>query len=189
MTTQELFDRAQDIYRRALGLVAEIVKHVKDKQSDFDERATYFQFDSLVQFVLLKIALSDGFSEIEGEFIDQITDNYDVLTLYPYCDDEDYDWRFVGAYMSYDYAKTVVNDIEKRVNEHINAFVQLLAEVDFDTGKDYCKQIFECLKDVVSYFILSDGNKTKQEMEMAVEVVSEWLTIPYFNLLNKLKNS
>ena len=189
MSTQELFDQAQERYRYARSLIAEMVELAQKNQPSFDERAAYCQFDMIVQYILLKVALADGeFSEIEGEFIDQITDSYDILLLLGDYD-PDYDWSFVGAYMAFDKVVRIVNMVEKCANEHMLAFSQMFAEIDLmEPNKNYVKELYECIKDVASAFIMADGHATKKEIEMAVSVVRECLTDPWLAQQRKIKS-
>lgn len=191
MSTQELFDKAQVRYRYARSLVGEMIDLVRKDKPNFDSKSSYDQFDILVQFVLLKIALADGrFLEIEGEFIDQITDGYDVLFLFDSVDDVDYNWSFVGAYMDIHQVEFLVNKVEKLANEHILAFIDLFAEVDLlNSNKNYIKQLFECIRDVALAFIMCDGDATDSEVARAVNVVSEYLIEPWQAKQYKIKNN
>lgn len=190
MSTQELFDGAQERYRYARHLVDEMIDFVKKDHPNFNEKEAIDQFDIIVQFILLKIALADGkFLEIEGEFIDQITDNYDVLFLFDSVDDTEYNWSFVGAYMGLSHVHFLVNKVEKRANEHIRAFIDLFAEVDLkDTSKTYIDELLKCIRDIALAFILCDGNGTDREVEIAVNSVREYLTEPWLANQYKLKN-
>ena len=191
MSTQELFDKAQERYRYARRLVGEMIEIVRKDQPNFNSKSSYDQLDIIVQFILLKIALADGkFLEIEGEFIDQITDSYDVLFLFDSVDDMDYDWSFAGAYMDFHHVEFLVNKVEKLANEHILAFSDLFAVIDLvDRSKNYVKELYDCIRDVALAFIMCDGSASENEIETAVNVVSEYLTEPWLAKQYKLKNS
>ena len=190
MNTQNLFDYAEQRYKHARNLIAEMTKLVQENQPSFKERSAYCQFDIMVQFILLNIALADGkFSEIEGEFIDEITESYDVLFLFDSDDDTDYDWSFVGAYMTLEHAEYLVNTVKKRAIEHIQSFICVFAEAELlDNGRKYFDELFKCIKDIASAFIMCDGNATKKEIELAVNVVRQYFTNPWLTQQNKLKN-
>ena len=189
MTTQELFDFAQERYRQARRLVTEMIEFVQREHPKFNSKSSYFQFDAIVQFILLKVALADGkFLEIEGEFIDNITDGYDILQLFD-SNADGYDWSFAGAYMTFEQVKSIVDRVDKLAREHILEFCDMFAEIDLkDRSKNYVWEIYECIKDVASAFIMADGNATEKEIATAVEVVRECLTEPWLAKQNKLKN-
>ena len=189
MTSQELFDYAEERYRHAVSLVTDMMAVIHKEQPNFNTKISYFQFDAIVQFILLKVALADGkFLEIEGEFIDRITDKYDILQLFD-GNNNDYDWGFAGANMTFEQVEYLVNKVEELAKEHILTFCELFAEIDLkDRSKNYIKEIYECIKDVASAFIMADGNATQSEVEMAVKVVHECLTDPWLTKQNKLKN-
>ena len=189
MSTQELFDKAQERYRYARRLVTDMIDFVKKEQPNFNSKNSYFQVDVIVQFILLKVALADGkFLEIEGEFIDQITDGYDITSLFD-SQEENYNWSFAGAFLTFEQVGKIVSVVENRAWEHILAFSDLFAEVDLiDSSKNYVRELYECIKDVASYFIMADGNATKHEIETAVNVVRECLTDPWLAKQRKLKN-
>ena len=189
MSTQDLFDKAQECYRRAQSLIGDMIEFAKKEQPNFDTKSAYAQFDIIVQFILLKVALADGkFLEIEGEFIDQITDSYDILFLFD-SHDEDYDWSFAGAFMTFEQVEKLVGKVEKLANEHIMEFSEMFSEIDLkDRSKVYVKELYDCIKDVASYFIMADGNATSKEIETAVKVVRECLTEPWLSKQKKLKS-
>ena len=189
MSTQQLFDFAQKRYREARKLVSEMIDFVRKDQPNFNSKSSYFQFDAIVQFILLKVALADGkFLEIEGQFIDKITDGYDILQLFDSHDDE-YNWSFAGALMTYEQVEYLVNKVEQLANEHIMAFSDLFAEIDLkDRSKNYVRELYACIRDVAAAFIKADGSATQKEVEMAVKVVSECLTNPWLNKQKKLKS-
>ena len=180
MTTQELFDFAQNRYRYARSLVTEMIEFVRKSQPNFNEKNSYFQFDAIVQFILLKVALADGkFLEIEGEFIDQITDSYDILQLFENHDDS-YNWSFAGAHLTFNQVESLVNKVEKRAREHMLDFTDLFAEIDLvDRSKNYIQEMYECVNDIALAFIMADGKATAKEREIAIEVVRDCLTEPW----------
>lgn len=176
MNTQALFEYAQMRYRRARRLIEEMVV-AHGSQPSVDLKNAYCQLDIIVQYILLKIALADGkFLEIEGEFIDQITDSYDVLYLFDKCN-EDYNWSFAGAFMTFEQVKKIVRKVEKLAREHILAFSQLFAS-DF-ANKDCARELYQCINDVALAFIMSDGNVSQKELDIASDVVRDCLTEPW----------
>ena len=187
MSTQDLFDYAQDQYRRASSIVAEMTETVTQSQPNFDVAKTKFQFDILVQLILLKIALADeSLTEIEGEFIDQITDNYDIMSLYDNSADTEYNWSFVGAWMGFDHARQLINRVDKLATEHLREFIQIFAAIDKrSNGKNYLQQLFDCIKCVVVAFIKCDARTLEVEVESAVQIVREYLIEPWLAVMNK----
>lgn len=177
MSTQELFDFAQVRYRQARNLISDKIELIRKNYPDFNAKDSYFQFDIIVQYILLRVALADGkFLEIEGEFIDQITDSYDILQLFDR-HDANYNWSFAGALMTFQQIQSLVNRVEKLAKEHILAFSDLLAEMErVDGGKECIQQILQCINDIASAFIMADGNATAKEVEIATNVVQECLT-------------
>ena len=190
MSTQAIFDYAQERYRHACSLVTEMIEFIQNYQPNFNAKKSYFQFDVIVQYVLLKVALADGkFLEIEGEFIDQITDNFDILSLFGDYD-PNFDWRFVGAFIDFEQVVKIVNRVEKLAQDHIKTFCEMFAEADLlDHSKNYVAEICECIKDVASAFILADRSSSSKEVEVAVDVVRRCLVEPWLSTQNKLRGN
>ncbi|MCH5156759.1 MAG: hypothetical protein J1G02_02650 [Clostridiales bacterium] len=190
MNTQELFDNAQDRYVYARELVTRMVDFATQSNIEVNLKDAYDQLDIVVQYILLKIAVADGkFLEIEGEFMDNITDSYDLLYLFDSYYDTDYDWSFVGAYLNFEHVIFLLDKIDQLAIGHIRAFSDLFAEIDMlDSSVNYGKELYECIRDIALAFIMCDGNAADRELKIAVDVVSEYLTTPWLINKHKRKN-
>ena len=190
MNTQELFDNAQDRYVYARELVTRMVDFAAQSNIEVNLKDAYDQLDIVVQYILLKIAVADGkFLEIEGEFMDNITDSYDLLYLFDSYYDTDYDWSFVGAYLNFEHVIFLLDKIDQLAIGHIRAFSDLFAEIDMlDSSVNYGKELYECIRDIALAFIMCDGNAADRELKIAVDVVSEYLTTPWLTNKHKKKN-
>ena len=88
LASRQYFDRAERAYDRAVEMVRSLDELFQsdafrdDPQERYDATVTLYQFDVILQAILLQMALSDGvFHRLERRLIDKIT-RYGDLLLY-----------------------------------------------------------------------------------------------------------
>ena len=88
LASRQYFDRAERAYDRAVEMVRSLDELFQtdafrdDPQERYDASVTLYQFDVILQAILLQMALSDGvFHRLERRLIDKIT-RYGDLLLY-----------------------------------------------------------------------------------------------------------
>lgn len=179
MDSNNLFEKAVRRYDQARDLLGELGAHVLKQNSKFKIKDIFCEFDILLQYVLLKVALADGeFLPIEGEFIDKITDSYDVLSLFS-DNDTNMNWAWVGANLQLRHIEYVVRKVEKLAAKYIADFAQFFAVADAEIpNRDYESQLVSCLNDIAVYFVMCDGKSDKMEIVAIVEVVRQCLVNP-----------
>lgn len=188
MTSQQLFDNAYARYLQARQLISEMCDKAAALNLDYPVKTAFCQFDIIVQYVLLRVALADGeFSEIEGEFVDKLTDSYDVLSLFD-ADPSEYRWGFAGANLKFDQIKNVIDKVEQLARCHMKQFVHTFALVDDASSEDYVKQLCAYVKDVAAAFILSDKRGSRSEIVTAHQTVNEWLLKPWLAFQQNQQN-
>lgn len=177
VNAQEHFDKAYDNYTEALALIEEVC--ASDKRNAHNVEQLRRQFDVIVQYVLLKVAIADGeFSEIEGAFIDNLTDNMKILHLLGLGGDE-YNWQFAGIHLHLWQIETVIDKVEKLAYAPMFDFAKKFAPVAAHT--DCLDKLFGYVKTIAACFILCDGNGTQREVAAALDVVQRCLVNPWQN--------
>lgn len=181
MTSQQLFDGAYSEYLQARDIIAEMCGKAETMGLNYPVKTAFCQFDIIVQYVLLRIALADGkFTEIEGEFIDKLTDSYDVLSLFG-ADESDRKWGFAGANLTFEQIKRVIDKVEQLAHCHMRQFVHTFALVDGQTSEDYIQELCRLVKNVAGAFILADKHGSRSEIVVAHQTVRECLLKPWLN--------
>lgn len=186
MNTQELFDNAAMRYNDARNLIGEMGAYVLKSNPQFKIVDVFCEFDIIIQYILLEIALADGkFLEIEGEFIDKITDTYDILYLFNN-NDSGKNWSYAGANMVFPHIRYVIHKVEELADGHLRDFAKFFAAVDSEmSNKDYMSELIACVKDIAVAFILCDGNGDQNEVKTAVQVVKQCLIQPLLTYMAK----
>lgn len=179
MNCEQLFENATCRYNQARALLGEMCVYVSRRNPKFEVTNILCEFDILVQYVLLKVALADGkFLPIEGAFIDQITDSYDILRLFS--DNETkMKWAWAGANLRFSDIEFVVGKVEKLADGYIADFAQFFAVVDAEIPtRNYASELVSCLNDIAVSFVRCDGKGDKMEIVAIVEVVRQCLVNP-----------
>ena len=80
MGSRRYFERAEQAYDRAIHLIRTLDKSFQSAafqdtpEERYDTRITLYQFDVILQAILLRMALTDGnFHRLERRLIDKIT--------------------------------------------------------------------------------------------------------------------
>ncbi len=180
MTVQECFKKAKYHYDRCLKFIDKMSENVMLAVPDFKSLIAKNEFDIILQYVLLRTALADGsFKEIEGEFIDSITKNFDILSLFKDLP-KGFNWKWIGANQKIKNIEEVIDQLKPKADEYIDDFIKWFAALDqldtrFDLLEILCKEIGE----ICVCFVLCDGTRAVGEIEVAGRTVAEVLSVPW----------
>ena len=190
MAAQELFNIATENYQKARQLVGKMNEVVGAVRSDFNPKAGYLKLDILVQYTLLEIALADGkFSPIEGEFIDKITDTFDVINLFDNVP-KGMNWKWFADNKGYNEIKNTNGNLRKKAQEHRMDFARLIALVDAAyTDYDILGELLEYLGLIAGAFTRIDGSHDESEVKIASAVTEQYLVRPWLDKMQRARNS
>ena len=180
MTAQQCFEKAKQHYDRCLKFIDKMSSNIKKNVPEFRSAIARTEFDIILQYILLRTALADGsFKEIEGEFIDKITVNFDIITLFRDVP-KGLNWKWIGANQSIKNIENVINELRPRADEYIEDFINWFSMLDqedkeFDLLEILCKEIGE----ICVCFVFCDGKRAKGEIEVAGRTVAEVLSAPW----------
>lgn len=186
MTQQELFNCATGNYQSARALVSKMNEVVAAATTGYNPRAAFVKLDIIIQYTLLEVALADGkFSPIEGEFIDKITDTFDVLNLfnnYP----QDKNWRWFATNRSFSEIRDTIGRLRGMAQQHMMEFASLFAIVDKAyPNYNILEELLEYLAKIAGCFTHIDGSHEQREVDIASKVTSEYLIRPWLSMMGK----
>lgn len=181
----ELFARAEGAYDRAIALIRSMDETFQraafreEGQARYDTRITLYQFDLILQAILLNMALIDGnFHRLERRLIQRITD-YGDLTVY---------LRREGSFgpeLSWDSLAALAAPEQRRLLEQLpdvleqtcRSFVQPLALVDAsERSVDFLEQLEGELGEIAGSLSDVDGVPRSEEMTAYVHMQEHLLT-------------
>lgn len=188
MTKQDLFNMATESYQNARGLVSKMNEVVAHAHKDFNPKAGYLKLDIIVQYMLLETALADGrFSPIEGEFIDKITDSFDVINLFKDVP-QGMNWQWFANNRSYSSIKDTIVRLRRMAQEQMEDFASLFAIVDAAyEDYDILGELLSYLGEIAGCFTRIDGSHDESEVRVATDVVAEYLAKPWLAMMDKVK--
>lgn len=183
MTTQDLFDAATVSYGNARKLVSKMGEIVSKAHPDFSVKMAYLKLDVIVQYTLLEIALADGqFLPIEGEFIDKITDTFDVINLFDNVP-RGMNWKWFAQNKSFSDIKSVIGKLRSMAREHMNDFAKLFAVVDAAIPQyDILGELIGYLGEIAGCFTRIDGSIDSREADIGATVTTEYLVKPWVEM-------
>ncbi len=180
MTAQEYFDKAQYHYDRCIKFINAMSQKMLETKSDFKDNIARTEFDMILQYVLLRTALADGkFYKVEGQFIDKITDNYDIINLFKDVP-KGLNWEWIAVNQSIDKIKGVVDELKPLADKYIEDFIKWFAKLDArDTEFDLLEILVKELGEICTCFVFCDGARAEGEVEVAGRTVGEILYAPW----------
>ena len=183
--THQQFERAERAYDRAIGLIRSMDETFQraafreEGRTGYDTRITLYQFDLILQAILLNMALIDGnFHRLERRLIQRITD-YGDLTAY---------LRREGSFgpeLSWDSLAALPAPEQRRLLEQLpdvlertcRSFVQPLALVDAsERSVDFLERLEGELAEIARSLSDVDGVPRSEEMEAYVLMQEHLLT-------------
>lgn len=190
MTTQDLFNIASRNYLEAHKLVSDLGVALAAAVPDFDVRGAYCGMDIIIQYVLLETALADGkFTEIEGEFIDKITDYFDVIHLFDNIPDG-MNWKWFATHAPFSDISNIIGELKNLAEVHMTKFAELFAMLDAAVKDlDVLGEMVKHIAQIATCFALVDGNGEEIESKTAADVTNRYLILPWLEMRNKMINS
>ena len=188
MASQDLFNVAIINYQKARQLVAKMNDVVGAARPDFNPKAGYLKLDIIVQYTLLEVALADGkFSPIEGEFIDKITDTFDVINLFDNVP-RGMNWQWFANNRSFSDIKNTIGNLRKMAQEHMEDFASLFAIVDAAyPDYDILGELLEYLGLIAGAFTRIDGSHDESEVKVATAVTEQYLVKPWVEMMRRVR--
>ncbi|MBQ7340439.1 MAG: hypothetical protein IJW43_06265 [Clostridia bacterium] len=181
MTSQERFDVAEKRYANCIKFIDAMSKHIQKARPDFKEDIAKGEFDIILQYILLRTALADGkFKAVEGEFIDKIVDNYEILKLYGDKLKEGTTWQWIGEKADLTLIKGVVNELRPKAEKFMDDFINWFSALDLDDKEFDLLAILKNEVDAIcENFLYCDGESDEEEKWTALQTVAEVLAVPW----------
>ena len=188
MASQDLFNAAIVNYQNARQLVAKMNEVVSAARPDFNPKASFVKLDIIVQYTLLEVALADGkFSPIEGEFIDKITDSFDVINLFDNVP-RGMNWHWFATNRSFSDIKNTIGNLRKMAQEHMQDFASLFAVVDAAySDYDILGELLQYLGLIAGAFTRIDGSHDESEVKVASAVTEQYLVRPWLEMMHRVR--
>lgn len=159
---QKNFNVACRIYENSKALILELTGYVKKAIPDFSYDVAMRQFDLILQGVLLRVAVEDGYYlEEERQFIEKITDYADIMTFYNNAG-VDVSWQTFDD-LSADAAKDLSLKMFAALEGLIENFVAPFAIVDKALPKDYCTELCENIGGISIALAFCDADREGSE--------------------------
>ena len=151
-------------------------KYSRENGGNYNARYTLNQFDILLQYSLLQMALADGFlHENEVFFIKEITQYADLCDYLEDCGYDDVTWKKI-----YNTRESTLNrildDVQDDVMRISKDFVVLFTVFDAATDYDYLKDLINNISKIAYALCAADGNAEKIELNngcLIIDVLAE----------------
>ena len=137
---QQNFDASCSLYEEAKGIIKELVNYARSVSPDFSYDVSMRQFDLVLQAVLLRIAVEDGYYlDEERQFIEKITDYADIMTYF----------KNKGVNISWESFISLSDSDRKELSlkmvvaldEILTDFITPFAIIDKALPRDYCTDL------------------------------------------------
>ena len=137
---QQNFDASCSLYEEAKGIIKELVNYARSVSPDFSYDVSMGQFDLVLQAVLLRIAVEDGYYlDEERQFIEKITDYADIMTYF----------KNKGVNISWESFISLSDSDRKELSlkmvvaldEILTDFITPFAIIDKALPRDYCTDL------------------------------------------------
>lgn len=172
------FRLACEQYNNAKALIKEMSSFVQVAQKDFSYETAMWQFDLILQSVLLRTAAEDGyFLDEEKQFIEKITDYADLMSFVSKKHNINVTWDSFTS-LSNEERKDISLKILIELDDLVNNFVLPFAVVDAILPKDYCEELTKAMTLIGACLACCDGDDTdstdfKNEMIVAFALIQK----------------
>lgn len=183
--SHQLFDRADQAYDRAIHLIRTLDQSFQsaafrnDPEERYDTRVTLYQFDVILQAILLRMALIDGdFHRLERRFIDKITHYGDLLVYLRKETDGalDLSWDKIDD-LSPDTREQLMQRLPEILDRTCNSFVLPLALVDGAVDSiDFLERLERELQEIALSLSNVDGQSREAEQQAYADMLEHLLT-------------
>lgn len=183
--SHHLFDRAEQAYDRAIHLIRTLDQSFQsaafrnDPEERYDTRVTLYQFDVILQAILLRMALIDGdFHRLERRLIDKITHYGDLLVYLRKETDGalDLSWDEIDD-LSQEQREALMERLPDILDRTCNSFVLPLALVDGAVDSiDFLERLERELQDIALSLSDLDGRSVESEQQAYADMLEHLLT-------------
>lgn len=183
--THQLFDRAEQAYDRAIHLIRTLDQSFQsaafrdDPEERYDTRVTLYQFDVILQAILLRMALIDGnFHRLERRLIDKITRYGDLLVYLRKETDGGLDlaWDRIGE-LDPEQREALMARLPEILDRTCNSFVLPLALVDGAVDSiDFLERLERELQEIALSLSDVDGQSRPAEQQAYADMLEHLLT-------------
>ena len=137
---QRNFSAACSLYEEGKGIIQELTGYVQSALPDFSFDIAMRQFDLLLQAILLRVSVEDGYYlEEERLFIEKITDYADIISYYN-GKGLNINWNTFSGLSDED-RKDLTLKMVVYLDEIVTNFVTPFAIVDKALPRDYCTDL------------------------------------------------
>lgn len=172
------FKLACEQYDIAKSLIKEMSSFVQVVQKDFSYEKAMWQFDLILQSVLLRAAAEDGhFLDEEQQFIEKITDYADLMSFVARKYHINITWNSFSD-LSSEGRKDLSLKIFAELDDLVDNFVLPFALVDAVLPKDYCEELTKAITMIAACLAGCDGDDVdssdfKNEMIVAFALLQK----------------
>lgn len=183
--SHHLFDRAEQAYDRAIHLIRTLDQSFQsaafrdDPEERYDTRVTLYQFDVILQAILLRMALIDGdFHRLERRLIDKITRYGDLLVYLRKETDGELDlaWDKIDD-LSPEQREALMDRLPEILDRTCNSFVLPLALVDGAVDSiDFLERLERELQEIALSLSDVDDQSRPAEQQAYADMLEHLLT-------------
>ena len=185
------FKIACRMYDDSKEIIRELTTYAKVASPNFSFEVAMKQYDLLLQGILLKVALEDGyFLEEERLFIEKLTDYCDIMSFLRSKGVSSASWDLFDSGTNED-QKELSTKILAIVLEIASDFITPFAIVDAVFPKDYCKELTDkmgmiCLLLAGCDADSEDSDAFNSEGRMAAALVQKFIIEEWHNIESKV---
>lgn len=172
----DIYSKAIDAYNKACSLVEGLFKEIKDEKlvkERFSRKKMMENFDILVQYSMMQVALSDkDFSSKEVKFISKLSKYCSFVTYLNNLGFNDVTWDKL-FFIKAEVLKSILDKIKVNVQELSEDFIKYFSLIDAKKPDcDYAKELYNYMIAIMSAVILSDGKWKESEKELPLIIVA-----------------
>ena len=175
----EIYNKALEAYERSTELVLRLFKVAKAKKvtpSDFSIDKAMENFDVLIQYSMMQVALSDKeFSYKEVKIIEKLSKYCSFVTFLNNLGFKDVTWDKL-AFITPKVLQSIMDKIKTNVQNINKDFIEYFTFVDKATPSvDYSKELYEYMIAIMSAVIISDRKWKPSEgniMPLIIEAIT-----------------
>ena len=174
-------EKAFESYNKACDLVSLLFNFMNDKKlvkEGFDVKKALNNFDVLVQYSLVEVALSDKkFSSNELKFISEFHRFYSFIDYLEALGFKDVTWKKLYV-IDEKSLKSIMEKIKAHVKLINKDFVEYISLIDkYTPNHDYSKDLYDLMVPVISGVIVSDQKWDSKETSFVPTIIEAILLI------------
>lgn len=187
-TAQKNFQAACAMYEECKTIVKELSDIAKSVSPDFSYEVSMRQFDLMLQGILLRVSMEDGYYlEEERQFIEKITDYADIIEFFK-SNGIEISWSTFDELSDSD-RKELTLKMVVALDGLIENFITPFAIIDNALPKDYCSDISSCIGGICMALAFCDADSEssesfKAEGGVAVALIQKIFIEKWHNAMN-----